>query len=104
LTRRQLFHTGLVTGCAACAALATNGLFAAGATDALARSKMEGPGYSLSYLGSQRQTIMTSDRAAHLDLLTLKGRPHLYGIGPDPRINRRGDDCRQPTLPRPRRR
>jgi acetolactate decarboxylase len=82
LTRRQLFHTGLVTGCAACAALATNRLFAAGATDAAAPSKIEGPGYSLSYLGSQRQTIMTADRAAHLDLRTLKGRPHLYGIGP----------------------
>ena len=26
LTRRQLFHAGLVTGCAACAALATNRL------------------------------------------------------------------------------
>jgi hypothetical protein len=82
LTRRKLFHAGLVTGCAACAALATNRLFAAGAIDALAPSKIEGPGYSLSYLGSQRQTIMTGDRAAHLDLLTLKGRPHLYGIGP----------------------
>jgi acetolactate decarboxylase len=81
LTRRQ-FHAGLVTGCAACAALATNRLFAASATDAPAPSKIEGPGYSLSYLGSQRQTIMTGDRTAHLDLLTLKGRPHLYGIGP----------------------
>jgi acetolactate decarboxylase len=25
---------------------------------------------------------MTGDHAAHLDLLTLRGRPHLYGIGP----------------------
>jgi acetolactate decarboxylase len=25
---------------------------------------------------------MTGDRTAHLDLRTLKGRPHLYGIGP----------------------
>jgi acetolactate decarboxylase len=82
LTRRQLFHAGLVTGCAACAALANNRLFAASATDAAAPAKIEGPGYALSYLGSQRQTIMTGDRAAHLDLLTLKGRPHLYGIGP----------------------
>jgi acetolactate decarboxylase len=82
LTRRQLFHTALVTGCAACAALATNRLFAATATDAAVPAKIEGPGYSLSYLGSQRQTIMTGDRAAHLDLRTLDGRPHLYGIGP----------------------
>jgi len=82
LTRRQWLHAGLATGCAACAALATNRLFAASAIDALAPSKIEGPGYSLSYVGSQRQTIMTGDRAAHLDLLTLKGRSHLYGIGP----------------------
>jgi len=82
LTRRRLFHGGLVTGCAACAALATNRLFAAGPTDALAASKIEGPGYALWYLGSQRQTVMTSDRAAHPDLLTLQGRPHLYGLGP----------------------
>jgi acetolactate decarboxylase len=82
LTRRQLFHAGLVTGCAACAALATNRIFAASATDPLTPSKIGGPGYSLSYLGSQRQTILTGDRAVHLDLLTLKGRPHLHGIGP----------------------
>jgi acetolactate decarboxylase len=82
LTRRQLFHTGLVSGCAACGALATSRLFAASATDASVPSKIEGPGYSLSYLGSQRQTILTGDRAAHLDLRTLQGRPHLYGIGP----------------------
>jgi hypothetical protein len=82
LTRRQLFHAGLATGCTACAVLATNRLFAASATDALAPCKIDGPGYSLSYLGSQRQTIMTGDRAAHLDLRSLKGRPHLYGIGP----------------------
>jgi hypothetical protein len=82
LTRRQLFHTGLVSGCAACGALATRRLFAASATDASVPSKIEGPGYSLSYLGSQRQTILTGDRAAHLDLRTLQGRPHLYGIGP----------------------
>jgi acetolactate decarboxylase len=82
LTRRRLLHTGLATGCVACAALADSRLFAAGAMDAATPAKIEGPGYALSYLGSQRQTIMTGDRAAHLDLLTLKGRPHLYGIGP----------------------
>jgi acetolactate decarboxylase len=82
LSRRQLFHTGLVTGCAACAALATHRLSAAGATDSAMPKKLQEPGYSLSYLGSQRQTIMTGDRGAHFDLRTLKGRPHLYGIGP----------------------
>jgi hypothetical protein len=64
LTRRRLFHTALTTGCAACADLATNRLFAASATDAAVPVKIEGRGYTLSYLGSQRQTIMTGDRAA----------------------------------------
>jgi acetolactate decarboxylase len=48
----------------------------------LTPSKIIGPGYELSFIGSQRQTIMTGDRASHLDLRTLKGRAHLYGIGP----------------------
>ena len=52
LTRRRLFH-GLVTGCAAGHAVATNRLFAASATDVLVPSKIEGPGYSLSYLGAK---------------------------------------------------
>jgi hypothetical protein len=79
LTRRHLLHTSLFTGCAVCAALATSRPSTA---EVVAPSKISGPGYDLSFLGSQRQTIMTGDRAAHLDLRTLKGRPHLYGIGP----------------------
>jgi alpha-acetolactate decarboxylase len=82
LTRRHLLHTGLTGGCAVCAALATSRLSIADAREAVAPSKISGPGYELSFVGSQRQTIMTGDRAAHLDLRTLKGRPHLYGIGP----------------------
>jgi acetolactate decarboxylase len=82
LTRRQLFHAGLMTGCVACAAVATTRPFAAAAEDIAVPFKIEGPGYSLSYVGSQRQTVMTGDRTAHLDLGSLKGRPHLYGIGP----------------------
>ncbi len=83
LTRRQLVHgSSVVTGCAICAALASNRPFAAGATDPMIPSKIDGPGYSLWFIGSQRQTIMTGDRVAHLDLRTLRGRHHLYGIGP----------------------
>ena len=82
LTRRHLLHTGLFTGCAVCAALATSRFSAAAATEVVAPSKISGAGYELSFVGSQRQTIMTGDRAAHLDIRTLKGRPHLYGIGP----------------------
>jgi len=82
LTRRHLFHTGLFGGCAVCSALATGRLSTAGATEVVAPSKISGPGYELSFVGSQRQTIMTDDRASHLDLRMLKGRPRLYGIGP----------------------
>jgi acetolactate decarboxylase len=51
-------------------------------TEVVAPSRLSGAGYELSFVGSQRQTIMTGDRAAHLDLRTLKDRSHLYGIGP----------------------
>jgi hypothetical protein len=71
LTRGHLLHTNLCGGCAG-AALATARPFAAGATEVLTPSKIGGPGYEMSFIGSQRQTIMTGDRAAHLDLRTLK--------------------------------
>jgi acetolactate decarboxylase len=82
LTRRQFVHSGAVSGCAACAALATDRLYAASSTDAELPTEIDGSGYVLSFVGSQRQTILTGDRAAHLDLRTLRGRQHLYGIGP----------------------
>jgi len=82
LTRRQFVHSGAVSGCAACAALATNQLYAASSTDAALPTQIDTSGYVLSFVGSQRQTILTGDRTAHLDLRTLKDRPHLYGIGP----------------------
>jgi len=82
LTRRHLLHVGLVTGCTMCAAFAIDRRSTAGAADAVTPSRISGLGYDLSFVGSQRQTIMTGDRAAHLDLPTLKGRSHLYGIGP----------------------
>ena len=80
LTRRHLLHAGFATGCAACAALAA-GWFSralAGVTPA----EINGPGYALRFVGSQRETIMMGKRSALLDLRTLKDRPHLYGVGP----------------------
>jgi hypothetical protein len=61
LNRRHLLHTGLFTGCTVCAALATSRLSTAGATQIVAPSKISGAGYELSFVGSQRQTIMTGD-------------------------------------------
>jgi acetolactate decarboxylase len=82
LTRRHLFHVGLATGCAACAALAAGRLSSALAADPATPAEIEGPGYALRFVGSQRETIMLGKRAALLDLRTLKDRPHVYGIGP----------------------
>jgi acetolactate decarboxylase len=82
MTRRQFVHIGAVSGCTACAALSANRLNADTKTAAALPTEIRGSGYVLSFVGSQRQTILTEDRAAHLDLRTLRGRQHLYGIGP----------------------
>jgi len=82
LTRRQVLQTTVVTGCVACAVLASNRVFAAGSPDASVPSSINDAGYSLWFVGSQRQTIMTGDRTAQFDLRNLSGRPHLCGIGP----------------------
>jgi acetolactate decarboxylase len=52
------------------------------AAAAAAPAAIDGPGYGLRFIGGQRETIMTGNRAAILDLRTLAGRPHVYGIGP----------------------
>lgn len=43
---------------------------------------IEGPGYALRFIGSMREAIMLGQRDARLDLRTLRGRPHLFGLGP----------------------
>jgi acetolactate decarboxylase len=76
LNRRRL----LLTGCATCAALASFrslGMAAAFAS----KDEIHGPGYVLRYAGSVREAIMMGKRDAVLDLRTLKGKPHLWGLG-----------------------
>jgi acetolactate decarboxylase len=85
-TRRHLLHTGLFSGCAACAALATSRFSMAAATEVVAPSRISGAGYELSFVGSQRQTIMTGDRAAHLDLRTLEALTASLRRRSDPRL------------------
>jgi acetolactate decarboxylase len=83
LNRRRLFHTGLAAGCAACAGLASGRLSRVRAAAGMATpSEINGPGYALRFIGSQRETIMMGKRAALLGLRTLRDRPHVYGIGP----------------------
>ena len=76
-TRRHLLRAG-IGGCATCAAISL-GLTSSHAATA---TTIDGKGYSLSFIGNQREAMMMGKRAATLDLRTLKGRPHLYGLGP----------------------
>jgi alpha-acetolactate decarboxylase len=76
-TRRTLIHAG-AKGCLACAAISL-GLAPSHAARA---TRIDGQGYSLWFIGSQREAMMMGKRSAVLDLRTLKGRPNLYGLGP----------------------
>jgi acetolactate decarboxylase len=82
LTRRHLIRTGYTAGCTVCAALAAGRLSQALAAGTVTLSEINGPSYALRFVGSQRETIMMGKRTALLDLRTLKGRRHVYGIGP----------------------
>jgi len=81
-TRRHVLHAGLTTGCCVCAALALATMSRGLAAAATAPTEIDGPGYRLRFIGGQRETIMMGNRGSLLDLRTLKGQPHLYGIGP----------------------
>jgi acetolactate decarboxylase len=78
-TRRNLLHAG-AKGCATCAAISL-GLASSHAATATA-TEIDGNGYALRFIGNQREAMMMGKREATLDLRTLKGRPHLYGLGP----------------------
>jgi acetolactate decarboxylase len=77
LTRRQLMVGACCSACAL-VALGRRPGWAAGA----APTEIDGPGYKLRFVGSQRQTIMAGMRSSLLDLRTLQGKPQLYGVGP----------------------
>jgi acetolactate decarboxylase len=79
--RRDLLKTSLtVCGCAVCGTL---GIGASGsAARADSPTAISGSGYELWFIGAQRETIMNGKLAAALDLKTLAGRAHLYGLGP----------------------
>jgi acetolactate decarboxylase len=79
--RRDLPRTSLtICGCGIC------GGFGIGALGRDARADgptaINGTGYQLWFIGAQRETIMNGKFAAALDLNTLAGRAHLYGLGP----------------------
>jgi acetolactate decarboxylase len=79
--RRDILKTSLtLCGCAACAALGIGGLGPDARADA--PTTVSGKGYQLWFIGAQRETIMNGKLAAALDLGTLAGPAHLYGLGP----------------------
>jgi acetolactate decarboxylase len=81
ISRRRLLRTSLtVCGCAACGVLGIGGF--AGGARADGPTAIKASGYDLWFIGGQRDTIMNGKLAEVLDLKTLAGRRHLYGIGP----------------------
>ena len=78
--KRREFITRL--GCATCAVLATSSKYRSLATDPVHQNEINGRRYKLWFIGGMRDAIMMGKREATLDLRTLKGQPHLYGVGP----------------------
>jgi hypothetical protein len=84
--RRDILKTSLtLCGCAS-GALATGALGAEARADG--PTTVSGTGYQLWFIGAQRETIMNGKLAAALDLTTLAGRAHLYGLGPLEQLRR----------------
>lgn len=79
-TRRYSLRLALgLCGCAVCGIAGLRGMSGAAAAEP---GRVEGPGYALSFVGTQREAIMGGKRAAVLNLATLRDRPRLYGLGP----------------------
>jgi acetolactate decarboxylase len=78
VARHDVLKTSLtICGCGA------SGIGGSGGGDrADGRTAIDGPGYDLWFVGTQRETIMNGKLAAALDLKTLADRPYLYGLGP----------------------
>jgi acetolactate decarboxylase len=80
-SRRRLLAMSLtVCGCATCGGLGISALAQSAGADS--PTAIKGAGYDMWFIGTQRETIMNGKLAAALDLKTLAGRQHLYGIGP----------------------
>ena len=78
---RDILKTSLrLCSCAASGALGVSGLGRDALADGL--TAVGSTGYQLWFIGAQRETIMNGKLAAALDLNTLAGRTHLYGLGP----------------------
>ena len=79
ISRRRLLAMS-VTGCATCGGIGMSAFAQSAGADS--PTAIKGAGYDMWFIGAQRETIMNGKLAAALDLKTLAGRQHLYGIGP----------------------
>jgi len=76
MTRRGFVEVSLAAGgCAACGALGSE-------ARADSPPAVTGSGYELWFVGAQRDTIMNGKLGAAIDLNSLTGMAHLYGLGP----------------------
>ena len=80
MSRRHVMRVGIAAGVCATCGLPSGG-FTAGPVGASVTA-VQGSGYDLWFVGAQRDTIMNGKLAAALDLNTLAGEEHLYGLGP----------------------
>ncbi|HEX6442098.1 MAG TPA: acetolactate decarboxylase [Stellaceae bacterium] len=80
MSRRHLLRIGIASGACATCGLPSGGFTAEPTGDSI--TAVQGAGYDLWFVGAQRDTIMNGKLAAALDLNTLAGEEHLYGLGP----------------------
>ena len=80
MTRRHFAGAGLALGTCMSCGLPSGGFASAAQRDSV--TAVQGAGYDLWFVGAQRDTIMNGKLAAALDLNTLAGEEHLYGLGP----------------------
>lgn len=80
MTRRHLAKTSIAVGACITCGLPFGSSGSEPRRDSI--TAIKGSGYDLWFVGAQRETIMNGRLAAALDLNTLAGEEHLYGLGP----------------------
>jgi acetolactate decarboxylase len=80
MSRRYFAKAGIAIGACVTCSLPSGGFAGEPSGDSI--TAVNGSGYDLWFVGAQRDTIMNGKLAAAIDLSTLAGEEHLYGLGP----------------------
>ena len=80
MTRRHFAKASIAVGACMTCGLPSGGF--AGEPAGGSITAIKGSGYDLWFVGAQRDTIKNGKLAAAIDLTTLAGEEHLYGLGP----------------------